>query len=122
MPAPLVQALLIQISAQPTHAELRCAAPASPPQYERRRPEQTPLYRLVQQHFETFAAEVAGLPQFVKDEFDVYLECGNWRMVVSICFYLLFYNSVRRWNKLLCTFVYGVQDQYSLLLKPQLKE
>ena len=55
---------------------LRCAAPASPSQYERRRPEQTPLYRLVQQHFETFAAEVVGLPQFVKDEFEAYLECG----------------------------------------------
>ena len=40
------------------------AAPAQPPRYERRRPEQTTLYRLVQQHVETFAAEVAGLPQF----------------------------------------------------------
>ena len=30
----------------------------------------------MQQHLETFAAEVAGLPQFVKDEFDAYLECG----------------------------------------------
>jgi hypothetical protein len=64
-------------------ALLREAA-ANPPHYERRRPEQTPLYRLVQQHYETFAAEVAGpstssgqgLPQFVKDEFDAYLECG----------------------------------------------
>ena len=28
------------------------------------------------QHYETFATEVAGLPQFVKDEFDAYLECG----------------------------------------------
>ena len=56
-------------------ARLREAA-ASPPQYQRRRPEQTPLYRLVQQHYETFAAEVAGLPQFVKDEFEAYLDCG----------------------------------------------
>jgi hypothetical protein len=38
----------------------------------------------VQQHYETFAAEVAGpstssgqaLPQFVKDEFVAYLDCG----------------------------------------------
>jgi hypothetical protein len=56
-------------------ALLREAA-ASPPRYERHRPEETTLYRLVQQHLETFAAEVAGLPQFVKDEFEAYLECG----------------------------------------------
>ena len=56
-------------------AHLREAA-ASAPQYERRRPEQTPLYRLVREHYETFAAEVAGLPQFVKDEFASYLACG----------------------------------------------
>ena len=61
---------------------LQRAAAASPPRYERRRPEQTPLYRLVRQHYETFAAEVehaatgAGLPQFVKDEFEAYLDCG----------------------------------------------
>ena len=58
---------------------LRQAAP-SQPQYERRRPEQTPLYRLVQQHYATFLTEVeahgASLPQFVKDEFEAYLECG----------------------------------------------
>ena len=59
------------------------AAVASPPRYERRRPEQTPLYRLVREHYETFAAEIerhtggsAGLPQFVKDEFAAYLDCG----------------------------------------------
>ena len=56
-------------------------AAASSPHYERRRPEQTPLYRLVRQHYESFAAEVdnaggAGLPQFVKDEFAAYLDCG----------------------------------------------
>ena len=53
----------------------------SAPHYERRRPEQTPLYRLVRQHYETFAAEVehatsTGLPQFVTDEFAAYLDCG----------------------------------------------
>ena len=56
-------------------ARLREAA-ANAPRYERRRPEQTPLYRLVRQHYETFAAEVEGLPQFVKDEFNAYLDCG----------------------------------------------
>ena len=54
------------------------AAPANPPRYERRRPEQTPLYRLVQQHLNTFLAltAAADLPGFVKDEFASYLDCG----------------------------------------------
>jgi len=52
-----------------------------PVHYERRRPEQTTLCRLVQQHAETFFAEVeatagASLPPFVKEEFDAFLECG----------------------------------------------
>ena len=52
-----------------------------PIHYERRRPEQTTLYRLVQAHAATFFADVeaatgASLPEFVKDEFDAYLECG----------------------------------------------
>ena len=58
------------------------ATAASAARYERRRPEQTPLHRLVREHYATFAAEVDnasgghGLPQFVKDEFDAYLDCG----------------------------------------------
>jgi len=49
--------------------------------YERRRPEDTVLYLLVQEHLETFLAQVeaetgAGLPEFVKAEFDAFLECG----------------------------------------------
>ncbi len=49
--------------------------------YERRRPEETTLYQVVQEHVETFFAQVefetgAGLPQFVKDEFEAFLECG----------------------------------------------
>jgi hypothetical protein len=56
-------------------------AAASAPHYQRRRPEQTPLYRLVRAHYETFAAQVeqagAGtLPRFVRDEFEAYLDCG----------------------------------------------
>ena len=48
---------------------------------ERHRPEQTTLYRLVQQHGSTFfeqAEDAAGpdLPQFVKEEFDAFVECG----------------------------------------------
>jgi hypothetical protein len=57
------------------------AAPAKPVHYERRRPEETTLYRVVQENLETFLAQVeaegaASLPQFVKDEFDAFLECG----------------------------------------------
>jgi|CXWL01.1.fsa_nt_gi hypothetical protein len=49
--------------------------------YERHRPEETALYQLVQEHVETFFAQVelvtgSGLPDFVKDEFDAFLECG----------------------------------------------
>ena len=53
----------------------------APVHYARHRPEQTTLYRLVQQHAATFFAQAeettgADLPQFVKDEFDAFLECG----------------------------------------------
>jgi len=53
----------------------------APVHYERHRPKQTTLYRLVQEYAGTFfaqceAAAGAQLPQFVKDEFDAFLECG----------------------------------------------
>ena len=49
--------------------------------YERRRPEETTLYQVVHDHLDTFLAQVeqetgTGLPQFVKDEFEAFLECG----------------------------------------------
>jgi len=49
--------------------------------YERRPPEETVLYQLVQEHLETFLDQVeletgAGLPEFVEEEFDAFLECG----------------------------------------------
>lgn len=49
--------------------------------YERRRPEDTTLYQLVQEHLATFLDQVeistgAPLPQFVRDEFEAFLECG----------------------------------------------
>jgi len=57
------------------------AAPAHTIQYERRRPEETVLHCLVREHLETFLAQVeartgTGLPEFVKDEFEAFLECG----------------------------------------------
>jgi len=59
----------------------RAHCDGDPIHYERHRPEQTALYRLVQQHAQSFFAQaeeatVAGLPQFVKDELDAFLEYG----------------------------------------------
>ena len=64
------------ISRQPQRAP-----DCDPVHYDRHRPERTTLYRLVQQHAATFFARAedaagADLPQFVKDEFDAFLECG----------------------------------------------
>ena len=55
--------------------------PGNPVHYERRRPEDTTLYQVVQEPLETFLAQMeaetgARLPDFVKDEFDAFLECG----------------------------------------------
>ena len=49
--------------------------------YERRRPEESVLYRLIQDHAESFFAQVeaqtgANVPEFIKAEFDAFLECG----------------------------------------------
>jgi len=53
----------------------------TPAPYERRRPEETTLYQVVQDHLDTFLPPVeqetgTGLPQFVTDEFEAFLECG----------------------------------------------
>ena len=49
--------------------------------YGRRRPKDTALYQLVQEPLESFLAQVkletgAGLPDFVKEELDAFLECA----------------------------------------------
>ncbi len=49
--------------------------------YERRRPEQTILHCLVREHLATLLAQIqartgTGLPEFVKDEFDAFLDSG----------------------------------------------
>jgi len=66
----------VQAAAQP-----RRAPDGARLHYERHRPEQTTLYRLVQQHAASFIAHTetstgAGLLRFIKDEFDALLECG----------------------------------------------
>ncbi len=49
--------------------------------YQRHRPEQTLLYRIVQQHYpalvDQLAAQGATLPKYVGREFDAYLQCGR---------------------------------------------
>jgi len=64
----------------PSQPERR-AAVAGSVHHERHRPEQTTLYRLVQQHAASFIAHTEGstgseLPGFIKDGFGAFLECG----------------------------------------------
>src|SRR6056297_3445848 len=50
------------------------------PTYERRRPELTPCYRILQEHLNTFIAERQAegrpLPDYVTEEFEAYMRCG----------------------------------------------
>ena len=51
------------------------------PGYARRRPESSLLYRVVEEHLETFLAEARDkhdkpLPRYVEREFRAYLDCG----------------------------------------------
>jgi len=64
------------ISRQPQRAP-----DGAPLHYERHRPEQTTLYRLVQQHAAIFIAQTEAsiggeLPRFIKDDFDAFLDYG----------------------------------------------
>jgi hypothetical protein len=57
------------------------AQPAARFSYDRHRPEEMTLHQVVQQELESFLAQVeahtgSSLPQFIKDEFEAYLECG----------------------------------------------
>ena len=66
---------------QATVQQHQRAPDGAPVHYERHRPGQTMLYCLVQQHAATFFAQAenavgADLPQFVKNEFDAFLDCG----------------------------------------------
>jgi hypothetical protein len=56
-----------------------CTAFARTDGYERRRPEETLLYQLVEKHWPVFrekADESGGLPRFVVRDFEEYLRCG----------------------------------------------
>lgn len=61
--------------------EVPCGADDASLRYERHRPEQTTLCRLVQKHAASFIAHAeagtgAELPRFIEDEFDAFLECS----------------------------------------------
>lgn len=63
-------------------AAAREAAPGSGVgRYLRHQPEQTLLYRIVEQHYPAFTAHLAvqgrELPGYVQREFDDYLKCGR---------------------------------------------
>ncbi len=69
------------MQANAIHQTGRAHCDGAPVHYERHRPEQTTLYRLVQQHAASFIAHTESstggeLPRFIKDEFDAFLECG----------------------------------------------
>jgi len=61
------------------------------PSYSRRRPERTPCYKIIQEHYETFKAEREAegrpLPEYVAEEFEAYLRCGilAWGFVRLKC-------------------------------------
>jgi hypothetical protein len=66
--------------AQPMHAHGREAVGG--PAYARHRPEETGLYRLVEQHYPALVAHLAEqgrvLPAYVEQEFEAYLKCGRF--------------------------------------------
>ena len=57
------------------------AAQANARRYQRHRPEQTLLYRIVEEHYTAFVAQMAcegrPLPYYVQREFDEFLRCGR---------------------------------------------
>ena len=80
MPAPVEEVAMVARELQADagtvlHRDIACEP------YERHRPEQTPLYALVEEHFPRFLQrledEGVSLPHFVREEFEAYLECGR---------------------------------------------
>jgi hypothetical protein len=49
-------------------------------QHDRRKPEETRLYQIISQHWQTFLLERAeegrDVPKYIVDEFEAYLRCG----------------------------------------------
>lgn len=57
----------------------RCTGSHSADEYQRRRPEQTALNKVIQSHWPEFAERaeaLGGLPDFVRKEFEAFLDCG----------------------------------------------
>jgi hypothetical protein len=71
------------MSATPLSYPPRSASLAATAVYQPRRPEKTVVYRVVQQHLETWLAQVRvaepdsdPVPPFIERDFRQYLECG----------------------------------------------
>ncbi|HMQ58994.1 MAG TPA: transposase zinc-binding domain-containing protein [Rhizobiaceae bacterium] len=63
------------------HLPTPCALPLGDSAWQRRRPERSVLYRVIQDEVETFLARrngiaTAGLPHFIRREFLAFLDCG----------------------------------------------
>ena len=82
MDSPYITTVHPEQQQEPIMGQAVAPAPAgNEVHYERRRPEETTLYQVVQEHLESFLAQVeaetgSSLPEFIKDEFDAFLECG----------------------------------------------
>jgi hypothetical protein len=60
-------------------ARTSCSTTRRRDSYERRRPDETLLYQLIEEHWPTFlerAEQSGGLPDFIIEEFEAYLRCG----------------------------------------------
>jgi hypothetical protein len=66
--------------ASPARAPNPCTPHRKPERYTRRRPERTPLYKIIARHFETWLAERSlgdhPVAAHVEEEFRAYLRCG----------------------------------------------
>jgi hypothetical protein len=64
-----------------TEARVGCLATGWQHLYARHKPEETPLYPIIEEHAPRFFAELrahgASLPRFVEAEFEHYLRCGR---------------------------------------------
>jgi hypothetical protein len=81
----LARAFALQIettTAEPPFVAARSPCSTTPRRdsYEHRRPDETLLYQLIEEHWPTFlerAEQSRGLPDFIVEEFEAYLRCGT---------------------------------------------
>ena len=59
------------------HSCLPCSYPTTMSNYQRRQPQNTIIYKLVNEHYPRFAAEHPNFPPYVYKAFEAFLECGD---------------------------------------------